>query len=233
MAHPNSGIWTIRRGLFERLAVELDDAALAGELTNALSDDLLARYAQRIDVTAFATAPILAMQAPTAPIAEIDSVIVFAFGNRRVPNGSLLPGPVNEALAEVTAELAGRHSVPIFAQWEVAELLMERNVAAVVSIEPEVEADGTITYLSTAGVASKAASMAAATGQPLGHVGVIAFSDHAVRCVLTVRRAGFDAAVPQGVALPDTYDSESAQDWTRNRLSYLQADLWGRLALLD
>jgi hypothetical protein len=104
-------------------------------------------------------------------------------------------------------------------------------VPGVISIGREIDADGNVTYLSTAGVADKAVALAAEAGTDLGHVGVIGFADHAVRCVLTSRAAGMTADVPTGVTLPTEYDAESGQPWTRNRLDYLSVDIPARLAV--
>ena len=51
--------------------------------------------------------------------------------------------------------------------------------------------------------------------------------------VLTAEGAGMDAAVPDGVDLPSTYDPRSGQEWTRDRLAYLTTDLQGRLLALE
>ncbi len=123
--------------------------------------------------------------------------------------------------------------MPVYAQTEIAKLLQAAGVEGVTSIDPVTDADGTVTYLSTAGVAEQVVSKAQAAGAKLGTVGVIGFSDHAVRCVLTARKAGMtDAAVPKGVTLPTVYDPESNQSWTRSRAAYLPTDLIGRLTTL-
>jgi hypothetical protein len=123
--------------------------------------------------------------------------------------------------------------VPVYAQWEVADLLTEPGtshpVNAVIAIRPEVDAEGTIHYLSTDDVAARAVAAAAAAGTELGSVGVLAHRDHAVRCVDTARRAGMTAAVPAGVELPVAYDPESGQPWTRDRGTYVLTDLKARL----
>jgi hypothetical protein len=106
-------------------------------------------------------------------------------------------------------------------------------VQDVTSIDAVTAPDGTVTYLSTAGVADQVVSKAQAAGEELGTVGVVGFADHAVRCVLTARKAGMtDAAVPKGMKLPTVYDPESNQSWTRTRAAYLPTDLIGRLTTL-
>ena len=126
-------------------------------------------------------------------------------------DGQVTPGPMNENLAAVVAELMGRRPVPVYAQWEVAEVLRTAHgLTDVVAIEPDLDAAGQRQYVSTVGVAQKAV---AAAPQPdgLGRVGVVAYYDHAKRCVDTSVAAGMDAAVPAEAELPTEYDPESGQ----------------------
>jgi len=94
--------------LAARLAVELGDADMARELAALLEADTLC------------------WTAPTIPAARIRTIIGFTFGNRMAANGNRLPGPVNEALAEVAVALHRETNAPIYAQWEVAEPAAER-----------------------------------------------------------------------------------------------------------
>lgn len=141
---------------------------------------------------------------------------------------ALEPGPVNEALAGAAASFVARHPVPIVAQWEVARVLRDLGVANVVSVEPDQASDGTVVYLSTAGVIEKGLRLAAEASIEVGVAGVVGHADHAGRCVRTAVAAGLDAAVPAGVHLPSAYDSESGQPWTRTRGDYIPADLMAR-----
>jgi len=219
-------------GLVVRLGEELGDEDLAAELVDAVGPDAVARLRAEVG-DEVATHPLLAYQPPTAADEVVDSLVVFAFGNRVAADGSLSPGPVNQDLADVTAAFVAEHPVPVFAQWEVADLLVEAGVAEVTSVDPDTGPDGEVIYLSTAGVAEKAVGLADEQGVDLGQVGVICFADHVGRCVLTAEGAGMDAAVPEGVDLPSTYDPRSGQEWTRERLAYLTTDLQGRLLALD
>ncbi len=218
--------------LVVRLGEELGDGALAAELVDAVGPAAVARLRAEVG-DGVATHPLLAYQPPTVPDDEVDSLVVFAFGNRVAGDGSLSPGPVNQDLADVTAAFVAEHPVPVFAQWEVADLLIAAAVPDVTSIEPDTGPDGEVIYLSTAGVAEKAVALADEQGVDLGQVGVVCFADHAGRCVLTAEGAGMDAAVPDGVDLPSTYDPRSGQEWTRDRLAYLTTDLQGRLLALE
>lgn len=221
---------TFADGLVARWTDELGDAALARQLVDGLGADGVAQSEALVGLDAVFTDPLVAMTPPTVPDDEVDSLVVYAFGNRVAADGTLSPGPTNEALAQVVEDFVAEHPVPVFAQWEVAGLLAESGVGDLTSIDPDTGPDGEVVYLSTAGVAEKAVALAGQQGVDLGQVGVIAFADHAVRCVLTSEAAGMtDAAVPEGVDLPTEYDPESGQEWTRDRATYLLTDLRGRL----
>ena len=218
--------------LTSRLAKEYGDAALAKTVVAGLDAGLLAQLEARVPLSDVATSPFLAYRPKRVPARAVDSVVVFAFGNRLAADGALTPGPTNEKLAAVTKRFVKQHRAPVFAQQEIAERLDAAGVKHVTSIDPIVGPDGKLVYLSTAGVAEQVLAKAHAAGVDLGTVGVIAFADHAVRSVLTAKAAGMKAAVPSGVVLPRTYDPESSQPWTRDRASYLATDLVGRLASL-
>jgi hypothetical protein len=142
------------------------------------------------------------------------------------------PGPTNEELARIAAMFVAAHPVPVIAQAQVAALLTERGVAEVISVGPDVAADGRLTYLSTAGAVAKGLALAQAAGVDVGTAGVLGHADHATRCVLTARVGGLaNAAVPEGVKLPTDYDIQSGQPWTRSRVAYIPIDLAGRLLL--
>lgn len=189
----------------------------------------------------------LAYRPTTVPAAELDSLWVFAYGYRfasgvdaagvgigeRVPPmEALVPGPTNEHLARAVADLVARNPVPVIAQWEVARVLTGLGVAPVISVEPDVGDDGSVVYLSTAGVAEKGLRLAADAGVAVGRAGVLGHADHVVRCVLTARHTGLAADVPGGVELPTAYDGESGQVWTRARDTWIPVDLFARTFLV-
>ncbi len=190
---------------------QLDDPALARALANAVHDCLLD------------------WSVPTAPPEGAAAVIALAFGCRRLPNGNTIPGPMNERVADVTAELYEELGCPVYAQWEVAEALGGRVPSGKLhALFPDQAADGSgVAYLSTYGVLSK---VRGAVGEPgrLGKVLIAAWRHHAPRCIRLARSLGFDAFAPPR-RLPDAYDIESAQSWTRSAHAYLLHDGLARL----
>jgi hypothetical protein len=111
----------------------------------------------------------------------------------------------------------------VWAQWEVAEAIGGRLPNTVEAIYPGKDAHAEPRFLSTGGVVE--AVLARNAGADLGTVAVVAVRDHAWRCVRICRRHGLTAGVPAGWALPDIYDPDSGQPWTRDRIAYLLHDL--------
>ena len=203
MAAPDS----LLAAIAAHLAGELHDPTVARQLAEILRDDALTWHARSIEP------------------GRITTILGFTFGNRMVANGNRLPGPVNEALADVAVTLHGQSGARIIAQWEVAEAIGARVPTALVTpIHPARDERAEPRYLSTSGVIEQVVRQA---GDPmaLGIVGIVAFADHARRCTDTARRFGLDAYVPSGTALPRDYDAQSGQPWCRNRLAYLMHDL--------
>ncbi|MFE3054953.1 hypothetical protein [Nocardia sp. NPDC059239] len=174
---------------------------------------------------------------PAAPADSATLIVAYSFGNR-IPAGADPartvgdPGPVNEALAAAVVAARGDRDIPVYAQTEIAQVLSSRyGMTDVVSIDPMRNADGTLVYLSTDGVAAQVAALrgAAVAGDAAA---VVAFADHQWRATRTTAAHGFRAFAPAGVAMPDQYDPQSGQLWTTSRLLYLPTDLLGRLALL-
>lgn len=170
------------------------------------------------------------------PAAELRAVVAYSFGNRLAADrkSQPAPGPVNEALADAVVRV--RALMPagsrIYAQWEIAHVLSgKRGLKDVVSIEPVVAPDGTVTYLSTDGVAEDVVKRAGGAAA-LGPVAVVGHRDHAKRCVLTSRARGMDAWVASEVPLPVAYDAESGQPWTRRRDLYLLHDMAAQMMMM-
>ncbi|MGA5067800.1 hypothetical protein ACPB9E_29165 [Streptomyces exfoliatus] len=100
------------------------------------------------------------------------------------------------------------------------------------SIEPLIAPDGTITYLSTDGVAAQVAEARKRVPGGAGIACVIGFRDHHKRCVQTTRDRGLKAYAPRGFGMPHTYDPESGQPWTRRRDLYLVNDMLAQWSAL-
>ena len=213
----------LQREMLDNLTAELDDAATA-----RLS-------VPRIFDIGFNWDP------PTTPLADIDFIVAYSFGDRAPAGGGdptkvlYEPGPVNEALAATVAQVRARRNVPVYAQWEIASFLTSTyNMSDVTAINPVIAADGTITYLSTFGVAQQVAADRRQLPGGIGTAGVIGFRDHVKRCVETTRLAGMPAAyAPAGFDMPDTYDPQSGQTWTRRRDLYLVHDMSAQWQMLE
>jgi hypothetical protein len=193
-----------------------------------LADHLEAELGDERTARTFALALVadaLTWRAPEIPLDEVRTIIGFTFGNRMLPNGNRVPGPVNAALADAAVRLHEATGARVWAQWEVAEAIGERlKDAALVAIYPRHDAQAEPRYLSTGGVVE--AILARCGGVAgLGTVAVVAARDHAWRCVQICRRHGLHAGVPEGWAMPDVYDAGSGQPWTRHRMAYLLHDL--------
>ncbi|HUB16339.1 MAG TPA: hypothetical protein VMB34_30635 [Acetobacteraceae bacterium] len=199
------------------------ETELEHHLSRGLGDAVTAR--------AFATILLeetLSWSPPLIAPEQIATILAFTFGNRMLPNGNREPGPVNAALADIVADLHQRTGARIFAQWEVAAVLEGRVPSMLVTvINPARDARDEPVYRSTTGVLVEIARLTAP--QSLGRVGVVAFADHAYRCVATARRLGFDAYAPAGMPLPNRYDPESGQAWCRERTAYLLHDVMIRI----
>lgn len=211
------------------------DALLAQVLQPELEDDetvnLMIEWIRQVALT---------WHPETEPLKFADYIIAFAFGNRPPKDGGdpattlAEPGPVNEALADVIAAMLQSRRVPVYAQWEIARVLeVKHHINNVISIEPVINEDGTIVYLSTDDVAKRVAELRSKVPGGPGRASVVGFRDHHKRCVLTCRANALVAHAPGGVAMPKDYDPESGQVWTRSRPVYLTVDMAGQLALLQ
>lgn len=180
---------------------------------------------------------------PTMPVAQADSILAFSFGNRlrdgrsqedatRLDDRDVFePGPINAELADVIHAVRGKRPIPVYAQWEIAEILQARyRMTDVISISPERDANGNKVYLSTQGVA-QAAIAKSSTGAALRKTLIVAHQDHVKRCVIVSNMSGIDGAAAKDVNLPDRYDAKSGQPWTRRRDLYLLTDVMAQLTI--
>lgn len=224
--------------------VPLSDAELDNQMATKLS-------AQLGDATtANALLPYmkdmgLGWSLPTIAAARIDTIVAYGFGNRpNAASGTTSstggnqaalpdPGPTNEALADAVYRIYQLKPVKIFAQWEIARFLASKykmTSPGMISIEPIIAADGTITYLSTDGVAAAVVTQQGSAAA-LGNVAVVGHRDHAKRCIVTSVNRGMKAFAVTEVALPTAYDLQSGQSWTRRRDLYLVHDMYAQFAV--
>ncbi|WP_199155534.1 hypothetical protein [Chromobacterium sp. ASV23] len=172
---------------------------------------------------------------PSCPSNTVNSIVALAFGNRVSAAGETTPGPINELLAQSVQQLRARAPyAPVYAQWEIARYLQQKyGMGQVVSIEPEIDENGQVIYLSTEGVIKKAIEFAGGDPGKMGTVGVIGHRDHIKRCVKLARDLKLNAFMPADVELPVAYDSQSGQKWTRRRDLYLGQDMSVQMYMLS
>ncbi len=205
---------TMEAALESRLTDEFGDPATAREVMAGVDQETLDSLGDRVTIEEVATTPLLDYTPDRTPDDQIDSLVVFDFAYRDDGAGGRIPSPANQEMATAVETFVADHPVPVFAQTSAAGLLIAANVPNVVSLDADVGPDGQLVYLSTAGAADKAVAQAAAMNTAMGTVGVVAFSDHLGRSVLTAEAAGMDATVAESMQMPSTYDAQSAQPWT-------------------
>ncbi|WP_416052989.1 hypothetical protein [Cupriavidus basilensis] len=216
----------LKRQMIGKLTTELTDASIANVIRPYLMD---------IGFT---------WDLPTIPAAQVDRIVAYSFGNRpnaasgntssNGANQAALPdpGPINEALADAVYKIYQMKPVKVYAQWEIARFLTSKyQLPDLHSVEPVIAADGSITYLSTDGVAAAIVALEG-TATAMGKVAVVGHRDHAKRCIQTSKARGMDAYAAQEVALPLNYDPQSGQAWTRRRDLYLVHDMYAQFTTL-
>ena len=200
----------LRAIVYDRIQRQLNDQAASKVLTDFVFHDVMQWRADTIDIK------------------EADSIIAFAFGNRISDNGNRLPGSMNEALARLTLETYRKTGAPVYAQWEIAEVIGDLIPSHhLTPIYPKRTDTGDIIYLSTRGVAEDIVRIAGTT-EKLGKAVVIAFNEHSLRSVRTARAVGINAYAPEAVTLPSSYDKQSGQPWTRTKRNYVLHELRSR-----
>ncbi len=201
------------------------------ELQNAIEAKLTVQL-ESADVAAYTAEflmnEILTWKGEELPLNEVDSILAYAFGNRVMPNGNQVPGPMNEALADTVVEIYKQTGKPVYAQWEIAQSIGDRIPAKhLFSIDPKIAPDGTLTYLSTNGVAEEAVKQ---SGGDMGKTVVVGFYEHSLRTIITSKRFGIDAYAPEGIKLPHDYDEQSGQGWTRDAKTFVIHEVSNRAA---
>ena len=199
------------------------------ELKSAIEARLTAQLGNK-DVAAhtakFLMDEILTWKGEELPIDEADSILAYAFGNRVIPNGNQVPGPMNEALADTVVYIYKQTEKPVYAQWEIAQSIGDRIPAKHLTfINPKIAADGSLTYLSTDGVAAAAVKL---SGGNMGKTIVVAFYEHSLRTINTSKSVGIDAYAPEDIELPHDYDPQSGQAWTRDAKTFVMHEIGNR-----
>ncbi|MGR5063111.1 hypothetical protein [Photobacterium sp. DNB22_13_2] len=218
---------TLLATTFVTPAFAMSDAELQEAITKKLEIQL-----ENKDVAAYTSEFImnnlLTWKGEELPLKEADSILAYAFGNRVLENGNQVPGPMNEALADTVVDIYEETGKPVYAQWEIAQSIGDRIPAEhLTSINPHIAADGTLTYLSTNGVAQEAVKL---SGGDLGKAVVVGFYEHSLRTISTSKAMGIDAYAPAGIALPHDYDEQSGQAWTRDVQTFVMHELSNRSA---
>jgi hypothetical protein len=197
------------------------ESAIEAKLTTQLGNSDVAAYTAK-----FLMDEILTWKGEELPIEEADTILAFAFGNRVILNGNQVPGPMNVALADTVVEIYKQTGIPVYAQWEIAQSIGDRiPVKHLTSINPKIAADGTLTYLSTDGVAAAAVQL---SGGNMGKTVVVGFYEHSLRTINTSKSVGIDAYAPEDIELPHDYDPQSGQAWTRDAKTFVMHEIGNR-----
>ena len=172
----------------------------------------------------------------TNDLSSGDIVCAFSFGLGL----EMTTGRTNLALASFIRSIKSNYELPIFAQWEIADALLD------LGIEVDFRATPKNTYLSTIGVRDQFCEELRRRNIPFGgtNVVLIAHPDHRFRCMKHIEASGLSTIIPNdddfGLATfweqygcdQYGYDSESAQNWTRSREAFVRYELPVRLSLI-
>ncbi len=171
----------------------------------------------------------------TQELAEAQAVIAFAFGfgpsKPHVPFPPSQyhpclhhPGKTNDAIADFILPFTKR-GLSIFAQWEIAESLAERDV---VVPGHQVARPGT-KYLGTSGVVKQFLNNGLAEFQS---VMLVAHRHHMFRCREITKRVfqqeGRNISIVIPPDTPDVYDTASVQWWTRSLKDWVTYEVGNR-----
>ncbi|AYO37216.1 hypothetical protein [Serratia sp. P2ACOL2] len=222
----------------KKIKDEIFHGVLCNKLTMDLGDKSVSSVlAGHLDATIFDNHP------PYGSIGDTSIIIAFAFGNRENVTGSknelAQPGPMNNDLADCCARVYRMKPMRMYVQWEIARYLSSKEMYPdipaedIVSIEPEWDGQGNLTYLSTDGVLQAIINKYFG-GNPaaVGTAAVIGHGDHVKRCVMTCQMRNVKGYALKEVTLPVWYDNQSSQAWTRRRDLYVLNDMANRLMMV-
>ena len=164
-------------------------------------------------------------------VKKADYIIGFSFGNRIDKEGNRLPGPMNQQIADLIVKLYKINPIPVYAQWEVQKSIGLRIPSdKITTIYPEISPTGDVIYLSTVGVINNIINDIGKEKVDSKNFIIAAFREHAPRCAMLCQKHGLkNSFVPKTFELPDKYDLESGQPWTRDKFKYMIYDMQCRL----
>ena len=99
----------IIRTIKQHLESELNDGDLAQQLAHVVVEQ------------------VLTWTAPTTDLNDVGAIIGCSFGYRRLPNGNITPGPMNDNLAKVVADLYKQLNCKVYVQWETGEFPLTKT----------------------------------------------------------------------------------------------------------
>lgn len=169
---------------------------------------------------------------------QVSSILVVGFGGRASGTGAttqVVSGPVNALIAATAYQLYQIKPVTIYAQAEVASILLASyglDSTKVKSVQAAaVSATGAITFASLDKVVSSAVT-AAGSAAAMGKVAVVTHHDLSKRAVQVATAAGLSAAVVQEVALPIAFDVQGLPAANRRRDLFLLNEIVNQFAML-
>ncbi len=185
------------------------DSEISNKLAKAIIKDTLYWSPQRKDVK------------------NADYIIGFSFGNRIDKAGNRHPGPMNEQIADLIVKLYKQNPLHVYAQWEIAQCIGDRIPKdKVTAIFPKISKTGDVIYLSTIDVAEEIIKDIGRGKVDSKTFIVAAFREHAPRCIMVCQKYGLkNSFIPHNFELPDKYDPESGQPWTRDKFKYMIYDM--------
>ena len=177
-------------------------------------------------------------EAASIAASQADSILVFGFGGRSSGSGAstqVVSGPVNAVIAHAAFQLYQLKPVTIYAQAEVASVLMASyglDGSKVKSVQAAtVSATGAISFATLEKVVSSAVT-AAGSAAALGKVAVVSHRDLSKRAVQVATTAGLSAAIVKEVTLPTDFDVLGLPAANRRRDLFLLNEIVNKFAAL-
>lgn len=171
--------------------------------------------------------------ADAGDLRQAAAIFAFSFGYRlksgqHIGPQARLPGKNNRALADITAALKSElPSVPVFAQFEIADALEDRDPPVPVECRTPAEDWGTKTVLD---YFLRSHGWRALPGD--SSVLVVAHAHHLTRCCMLVEEVGLRCLLPQRSY--NEYDPAEKQPRVKDHIEFIHSDFislvatWGR-----